>query len=94
METIKNSSEPKPFLLSQEQTYLARIRYGAQVAEPPCPPKLLPISIDPLPMFCRASFTPLSLLTEHINVDVDSECGMQLDISHQPGIFDGSNKRK
>ncbi|KAH8147781.1 uncharacterized protein LAJ45_08247 [Morchella importuna] len=92
METIKNSSEPKPFLLSQEQTYLARIRYGAQVAEPPCPPKLLPISIDPLPMFCRASFTPLSLLTEHINVDVDSECGMQLDISHQPGIFDGSNK--
>lgn len=94
MEAIKNSSEPKPFLLSQEQTYLARIRYGAQVAEPPCPPKLLPISIDPLPRFCGASFTPLSLLTEHMNVDVDSECGMPLDISHLPGIFDGSNKRK
>lgn len=78
--------------MSKEQTYLARIRYGTQLAEPLCPPKLLDMSIDAIPIFCSTSFTPLRLLTEGMSVDVDAECGMPLNATLGPGMYNGTDK--
>jgi RNA polymerase II-associated factor 1 len=58
---------------------LVRVRYSNPLPAPPCPPKLLDISTNPLryaqPAFINAitNDTPLPMI-------VDAECGMPLDL--------------
>ncbi|KAK7204402.1 RNA polymerase II-associated [Myxozyma melibiosi] len=69
------------------QDYIARIRYQNNLPPPPCPPKLLDVTI-PLSDFTSSGFLSALVQQQPLNVDIDAELGMPLDMTVISGVFD------
>lgn len=85
-------SRPAPPPVQQyRQDYIVRIRYANTLPPPANPPKLLDIPNAAGQLYTSTSFASKLARGEPANIEVDSELGLPLDLTHTVRVFEGDD---
>jgi RNA polymerase II-associated factor 1 len=89
---MSSSSQQRPSApRAYHQDYIARIRYNNSLPPPLCPPKLLEVPNNAFAHYTDTAFASTLARAESLNIEVDSELGMPLDLTHIPRVFEGDD---